>query len=168
MIFRLTQKLAKKINSLDALNVLPLAENPYTDWSANLFRAQRIQYIIVTNTATLYSMLMYGRGITDHSDFIKGAMNTLRFFMEEDDNEFLYRRFIESDETPMMFAKSLNRSVTGSINDLIEQAKFHLELEELSLFDASRRLNETPLSYLNRENPETAFHMMTKHPTLNK
>jgi len=162
MIIRLTRKLAKKIDSLDAMNNLLLAKNPYLDWSANLFRSERVQYIIITNTVSLYSMIMYGRGITDHSNFIKGVQSTFRLFMEAYDDEFLYRRFIVSDESPMMFAKSLNRSVTGLMNDLIDQAKFHLKHEELSPFNASFKLNESPMSYLNYENPKTAFYSISK------
>ena len=167
MIIRLTQKLAKKIDSLDALNDLPRVENPYTDWSSNLFRAQRVQYIIVTNTVSLYSILMYGRGITCLDSFIKDVRSTMRMFMEGDGNEFLYRRFIESDESPMMFAKALNRSITGSMNDLINGAKFHLVYDELSPFDAAQRINETPMSYLNHGYPKANFSAMAKGSSCN-
>ncbi|MBN1293544.1 MAG: hypothetical protein JXB48_17020 [Candidatus Latescibacteria bacterium] len=160
MIFRLTQKLAKKIHSLDTLNDLPLAGNPFADWSANLFRARRLQYIIVTNTVSLYSMLLNGRGIADNDDFIIGVRSTLRLFMEADGNDVLYRKYIETDDTPEMFAKSLNRSVNGSMNDFIEKAKYHLEYSELSLYDTAQRLNEMPMSYLNLDNPKIAFSAM--------
>ena len=160
MIIRLTQKLAKKINSLDAMNNLLLAKNPYLDWSANLFRAQRVQYLIITNTTSLYSMIMYGRGITNHSDFIKGIMSTMRDFLKADGNEFIYRRFIEPDVSTVMFAKSLNRAVTGSMNDLIYGAKFLLEYRELAPWDASFKLNETPMSYIKYRNPKKAFKAM--------
>lgn len=160
MILRLTQKCAKKIDSLDALNDLPRDENPYLDWSANLFRAQRVQYIIITNTTSLYSTIMYGRGITDNSDLIRGIKSTLRVFLEVDGNEFIYRRFIETDESPIMFAKSLNRAVTGSMNDLIAHARFHLEYGEISPWDVSFKLNEIPMSYLKYSNPKKVFRTM--------
>ena len=157
MIIRLTQKLAKKINSLDAMNNLLLTKNPYLDWSANLFRAQRVQYIIITNTTSLYSMIMYGRGITNHSNFIKGIMSTMRDFLKADDNEFIYRRFIEPNVSPMMFAKSLNRAVTGSMNDLIYGAKFLLEYRELTPWDVAQELNNTPMSLIQPLLPREAF-----------
>jgi hypothetical protein len=46
------------------------------------------------------------------------------------------------------FAKALNRSVTGSVNDHIHAAKFMLE-DDLSPHDVGFRLNETPMSALN-------------------
>jgi hypothetical protein len=35
------------------------------DWSARLFTAARAQYILITHTTTLYSMVMPGKGVTD-------------------------------------------------------------------------------------------------------
>jgi hypothetical protein len=52
MIFRLSQKLAKKLNE-GKLCEMPLDENPYADWSCHLFTADRTQYIIMSNTASL-------------------------------------------------------------------------------------------------------------------
>jgi len=56
MIFRLSQKLATKLKE-GSLPEVPLDENPYADWSAHLFTADRAQYIIVTNTRALYSVV---------------------------------------------------------------------------------------------------------------
>lgn len=165
MIYRLSKKLAEKIDCLDCLNDIPMVNNPFTDWSANLFRVQRIQYIIVSNTTSLYSVLMYGRGITDHDDFIRGVRNTMRIYMEDDGKEKLYNRFIESDDSPIMFAKALNRSVTGSMNDLIKGVKFHLEYDDLSLFDAAQRINETPISCLKGAYPTEAFVALAQNST---
>jgi hypothetical protein len=60
MIFRVSQKLNTKIKA-GKLDEMPLDENPYADWSAHLFMAGRVQYIILTNTASLYSCVMQGR-----------------------------------------------------------------------------------------------------------
>jgi hypothetical protein len=68
MILRLSQKLSTKINA-GKLAEMPLDENPYADWSRHLFTADRTQYIILSNTASLYSCVMYGRGVTDDSRF---------------------------------------------------------------------------------------------------
>ena len=69
MIFRITDKLARKIKE-SPQESLPLAESPYLDWTANLFYVNKAQYIIVTNTQSLYSIIMHGKGITDDSKFI--------------------------------------------------------------------------------------------------
>lgn len=72
MILRLSQKLNTKIKA-GKLTEMLLDENPYTDWSCHLFTADRTQYILLSNTASLYSCVMFGKGITDYSRFIERA-----------------------------------------------------------------------------------------------
>ena len=83
MILRLSQKLNTKIKA-GKLSEMPLDGNPYADWSCHLFTADRTQYIILCNTASLYSCVMYGKGITDDSRFVEHALSTIREFMEDD------------------------------------------------------------------------------------
>ncbi len=85
MIFRLTLKLSKKIG-LAPSQTLASDKNPYADWSAYLFTAQRIQDMILTNTTSLYSMVMYGRGITNEKQFLQGILTYMR--------EFIIARFV--------------------------------------------------------------------------
>lgn len=146
MIFRLSQKLAKKIRA-STLGEMPLDENPYADWSCHLFTADRTQYIIVSNTASLNSCVMYGKGITDDSRLIERALSTIREFMEDDGQEFVYRKFIAPASGSVSFAKALNRSVTGSMNDHIHAAKFMLA-DDMAPSEIGYRLNETPMSAL--------------------
>ena len=147
MILRLTQKLCTKIKS-GRLSERPLDENPYADWSCNLFTAGRTQYIIVSNTVSLYSCVMYGKGITDDSRFIERTQSSIRDFMEDDGQAFAYERFIAPASGSITFAKSLNRSVTGSMNDLIKFAKHWLAEDDLSPHDVGFKLNDILLSAL--------------------
>jgi len=146
VIIRLSQKLAKKIDA-GALDTVPLDENPYADWSAHLFTADRTQYIILSNTASLYSCVMYGKGTTNDGKFIERALSTIREFMQDDGQQFAYRKFIAPATGTVQFAKALNRSVTGSMNDHVQAAKFMLA-DEMAPSEIGDRLNETPLSAL--------------------
>ena len=163
MIFRLSQKLSKKLKTA-ATDTLPLDENPYADWSARLFTADRTQYIILTNTKSLYSVVMYGRGITNDSQFIERALSNIREFMEDDGQEFVYRRFIAPASGTIRFGKALNRSVTGSMNDLIKFAKMWLTEDDMSPHDVGFKLNGVLLSALGKprgyEKPREAFKLL--------
>lgn len=147
MNFRLSQKLNAKIKA-GTLTTLPLDENPFADWSAHLFVADRTQYILLSNTKSLYSTVMYGKGITNDSNFIERALSNIREFMEDDGQEFVYQRFIAPASASVRFAKALNRSVTGSINELIQQAAAWLAEGDVSPFDVGSRLNDALLSIL--------------------
>jgi len=167
MIFRLSQKLAKKLKQ-GTLPSLPLDENPYADWSAHLFTADRTQHIIVTNTKSLYSVVMYGKGITDGGLFIDRALGCLREFMEDDGQAFAYRRFIAPAAGSIRFAKALNRSVTGSMNDMIFHAKMWLIEGGLSPHDVGFKLNQIPMSALGKprgyQQPREAFKLLANGP----
>lgn len=158
MIFRLTLKLSKKIG-LAPLQALPSdkEKNPLIDWCAHLFTAQRTQYIILTNTASLYSMVMPGRGITDDRQFIRGVLSCMKEFMSIDGNQVIFEKVIEPESHDVIFSKATDRRVAGSMNDFIFQAKGHLIEGQQSPFDASLLLNESPMSYLGYNRPKDEF-----------
>ncbi len=160
MILRLSQKLGSKFKVMPS-KVVPPDPNPFADWSANLFRAERTQFVIVTNTPSLYSTVFYGRGIADDSQLIGRVLEAIREFMEYDGQEFVYRRFIAPASGSVQFSKALNRSVTGSMNDLIVRAKWWLTDGELSPHDTSFRLNDIPFSSLNYRKPREVFKSLT-------
>ena len=146
MIFRLSQKLAKKLKT-GKLTEMLLDDNPYTDWSCHLFTAGRTQYIIMSNTKSLYSCVMYGKGITNDGKFIERTLSTIREFTADDGQQFIYRKLIAPSTGTVSFAKALNRSVTGTMNDHIHAAKFILA-DDMAPSEIGYRLNETPMSAL--------------------
>lgn len=127
------------------------------DWSAHLFTAQRTQYIILTNTASLYSMVMPGRGITNDRQFIRGVLSWIKEFMTIDGNKVIIEKFIEMERHDVFFSKTVDRRVAGSMNDFVFQAKVHLIEGQRSPFDVSLLLNESPMTYLGYNRPKDEF-----------
>src|SRR5205807_305417 len=121
MIFRLSQKLNAKIKA-GTLATLPLDNNPFADWSAALFLVGRLQYILVSNTKSLSSTVLPGKGVTSDSAFIERVLSSIREFMEAQGQEPTFRRFITPASAEVRFARALDRSVTGSMNELIRHA----------------------------------------------
>ena len=149
MIFRLSQKLATKLKA-GPLSSQPLDENPYADWSAHLFTASRTQYIILSNTKSLYTVVLYGKGATTTSQFSERALGSIRDFMNDDGLAFIYQRFVAPGSGSIRFGKALDRSVTGSMNELIKFAKLWLGEGGVSPQDVGFRLNDILLSALAR------------------
>lgn len=73
--------------------------------------------------------------------------------MEDDGQQFVYQKFIAPSSGSVQFAKALNRSVTGSIKELILTAEMLLAEDDLSPHDLGFRLNDTLLSTLATEKP---------------
>ena len=147
VILRISQKLNAKIKT-GTLQATPLDDNPYADWSCHLFTADRTQYIMVSNTLSLYSCVMFGRGITNDGAFIDRILASIREFMAEDGQQFVYRRFIAPATGTVTFAKALNRSVTSSMNDLINHAQLWLADGDTSPHEVGFKLNDILLSAL--------------------
>ncbi|BBO31098.1 DUF6933 domain-containing protein [Lacipirellula parvula] len=156
MVIRLSQKLSKRVGETPT-NVLPLDQNLLADWSGHLFTADRTQYVILTNTASLYSAVFYGRGVTDGGRLIQRGLESVRGVMVDDGLGFLYLRLVALSAASVIFSKSLNRSVTGSMNDLINCAKVWLTEAELSPYDTSFKLNDMPMSAIKYANPREAL-----------
>jgi hypothetical protein len=156
MILRVTAKLGKKINAAPCA-ALPADPNPYADWTAHLFIADRTHYVLLSNTASLYSMVMYGRGMADGGAFLDRITRYMVEFMQEDDLAFICERLVIPSLAQVTFAKTLNRGVTGSMNDLVFQARFFLTQRAMSPWDVSFRLNEVPMSYLHHSRPRDQF-----------
>jgi hypothetical protein len=162
MIIRLSQKICTKLK-VGRLSEMSLDENPYADWSSNLFIVDRTQYIILSNTTSLYSCIFYGRDIRNDSQFIARALSTLRDHMEADGYEEIYLNQIAPTTGTVRFAKSLNRQVIGSMNELVLAASFSLESRDLSPFETGLGINDLLLSALARKEdrgyatPKSAF-----------
>jgi hypothetical protein len=145
MILRFSQKLGSRLKA-GTLKPLPLDDAAVADWTSHVFFFKRTPYILVTNTAALYSTVLFAKGITNDSVFITRALSELREFMEADGLAFAYERFIAPRTGVIRFASSLNRSVTGSMNELINYARVLLARDELSPFDLGFQLNDLLLS----------------------
>jgi hypothetical protein len=165
LTLRLSQKLNAKVKA-GTLAARPMNENPFADWSAHLFVASRTQYILLTNTRSLYSTVFYASGITNDHRLIDRSMAALREFMDADGQAFAYHQFLVPASGTVHFAKALDRSVTGSMNDLVYFAKSWLIEDDLSPFDVGFKLNETPYSALEQHFPRKAFKAMAAPSTL--
>ncbi len=161
MIIRLTEKLGRKIGIVPTES-LPLAENSLLDWSAHLFTVGRIQYILLTNTPSLYSIVMFGRGSKSGSSFLRIATREMWEYMRLDEHEFTFKLFIEREMSDVSWSKALNRSVTGSVNDFVQMARYLLDEDRLPLYEISDFLNETPMKYLGYARPSDVFRSLVR------
>ena len=159
MIVRLTEKLGEKIG-IKPKTAAALHDNHFADWTGHLFLANRLQLIIFTDTATLYSLLIPGKGIKTGELLLKNACAMMAEIMNADGLQHGYENHIQPCLDEVIYAKTLNRSVTGSMNDLIYQSKMYLAHFDLSLFEIISRLNDNPLSYLDYNNPRNAMRQL--------
>jgi hypothetical protein len=159
MFIRFTDKLSKKLK-LGRISRIEKYPGPFLEWYAHLFSVQRTQYILVTKATSLYTVIMYGRGVVDDNIFLKQFFSFLREKMEEIEGRMIFERIIAPNSARITLSKTINKSVLGSINDMVNMSKFVVESEDMSPFDLSDFLNNTPFKFINYQSPLAAFKSM--------
>lgn len=159
MILRLTGKLSKKLKT-GPLTKIDEDPDPYLDWYANLFTAQRYQYILVTEAKSLLSIVMHGGGVTDVDNFIKQFLSQLHEYLNDTGNRLIYERIIVPQTGRIKISKTVNKSVLGSMNDMVYLSKTYLENEEIGPWDLMKKINRTPFKAINYAYPEEEFRKM--------
>jgi hypothetical protein len=144
MILRPSQKLNARIKG-GALGVLPRHENPLLDWSAHVFAVGRVEYVLLSNTASLYSAVLDAAALQDAGRFTERVIGGIRAILQGA-GRVPDERLAPAE--PVSFAKSLRRSVTGSMNELITHAVALLAGGDLPVADVGVRLNDILLSAL--------------------
>ncbi len=160
MVLRLTRKLADKlkIKSLPEYNDKVSA---FDEWYGHLFKVERAQYMLFTNAFSLYSVLFTGKGINDIKTFFETASDRLSEILNNDGFEDMAGRFITNKIEIIDVCKTNNRGILGSINDMVAHCKIYLTEYQMPLIEISRRLNETPFSYLKDNSPSGVIKEMS-------
>jgi hypothetical protein len=156
MIVRLSKLLATKIREIE-LPALPPHPNPIADWSAHLFTVRRAQYILITNGATLYSAVIFRKGITTYGAFLKRMVDAIREVMAADGLSSAYENLVVPEASQISLSKAINRSLTGSMNEFIFYARMFLQEDDMSPFEISFRLNDTIMKSIKYQRPRAAF-----------
>ena len=91
MIFRLSQKVAAKIKEPD-LKTVPPAVDPFSDWHVGMFIHERLQYLIVVNSTSLFTVLLRGKGIMDFEQLYVSFRAIMPVVLKEMGAPHLYDR----------------------------------------------------------------------------
>ena len=155
MIIRFTQKLATKIKA-PKLEYLEPSEEAILDWTANIFTAGKKQYILFTNSETLFSIIFPSAGINNSNKFIASLKNKLSEMFT------LYRinsKVIDQllDFNSIEFSKNKDKSILGSMNEFVFQIKFYMSTWKLDSIQSTLKINSTIMGKINYDKPIDRF-----------
>lgn len=159
MIIRLSQQMMKKVKVSVPASLEP-APNPLCDWAVHLYRSRRLQYLLATNTTSLFSVTFSGRGITDQEVLQSRLFPALHQLHSDAGLEETFERFIAPCVGQVAWSKAGNRSVTGSMNELIYQAQWIMEERALSSLELSQELNQSLFSFIQYQRPLEAHRQL--------
>jgi len=156
MVLRFTGKLSKKLK-IGPITKVERDPGPFLEWYANLFTANRTQYILVTEARSLLSIVIYGRGVVDDSIFINHFLSFLREYLDEKGNRLIFERVIGPNSGQITMSKTASKSILGSMNDMVSMSKFTLQREDVSLMYLTEMINRTPFKAIDYQSPLEAF-----------
>lgn len=160
MLIHITDKLNKKLKIRPVTSVKHDIGS-HLRWYANVFTAHRVQYIITTNAASLFTVVMYGSGITNANSYKKQFLDSLGEHLMDLDMRMILEKAILPNSDVFTFCKTSDRSVLGSMNDMVSMCKSMLDMKEASPWDMTKEINKIPFSMLKYGRPVDAFRNMS-------
>ena len=162
MIIRCTQKLAERLHT----GRLSHTEMPDTRsaWYANLFHALGVQYIILTESQTLVTVVFSGKGIKSADELARAGRAQIKTKFVESGWTELLGTAIDYDEETLELLAAQDRRVLGCMTDLVFAAE--LAAESGDALDAiMTRLNRNINSYNGNTTAERRIWKLLKENT---
>jgi len=128
-------------------DILPEPTTCLGNWYCNEFAASRRKYLIFVNERTLLPIVISVKGLKTSGDILELFKQRLfkTFLLLKLPEERFMPEILEMDD--VVFAKTASRSVVGSMNDIIAQAKFSSDYHEIDVDSQAvfERLAKIPL-----------------------
>jgi hypothetical protein len=151
LVFRGTRKLLKEVG-VSATGLDDPGEGLLGSWFGHVFRIERRKCVIFTNDPTLYSVLLYGLRKPDLEAIGERFTERLVASLQGDGFPSEQIASIGMACHPVVWATTNNRSVLGSVNDLISLTKHAVarrrQETEQEMADFGRQINRIPWSSL--------------------
>jgi hypothetical protein len=163
IVLRPTLKLAKQLK-LGPLPDAAEATNTHCDWCVRPFGVGRIQYVIFTNKASLFSFVTRKKGVTNAKTLFGAFQTVLEDYLRATERGGIFKQMIAPAIGECSFARCRDRSIVGSMNDLVFQARWLIEPADLHPFDVFDHLNSAPMGALGMDNPGIVFAFMPAKP----
>ena len=155
-LIQCTQKLLAKLDSSDVDSVKE-ATSILGDWHANLLCIERRNCILFTNDLTLYSIFL-PKIVKEHFQKLAEAFTkTLVLNLEAEALGQHIEPIIGEYKNKLIFTKSSNRSVLGSMNDIVHMVKIMIladgGLDHCDYLKLNKTINRTPFKSIKYHYP---------------
>ena len=164
LILRPTIALAKSLKiELPTRGENPLSTVAVYDWSVRPFKVERTGYLLFTNAASLFCMVVPQRGITTAGKLRQAFARAVHTCMNSPEEGQHHATVIMAAMSACCFDRQNDRAVTGSMNELAFQAGLHLRAGD-TLHDTISNLNRVPMSLLGMDYAHRKFAALSPAP----
>ncbi|MDT9718596.1 DUF6933 domain-containing protein [Paenibacillus sp. ClWae2A] len=129
-------------------------EDELYKWHANVFRMAKKNNLIIMNNKTRYCFILFGIRKEHYKNFKEIFLNVLiENLKAEGISESLINNYI-SNANSIKFIKTYDRSVLGSMTDMVKMTEFMIEdylpIQEMNIIELNKINNNTPLVKLKK------------------
>ena len=153
LTLRPTKMLAKRLK-LAVPAVPPPVDNRVADWCVHEFRDGRQRHLMFCNTASLFPIVLPGRGVTDANALIRRFLEGAWLAFEGTELELHRQRWIEPEAGAVQWAPIPDKVVLSSVNELIFMARHGMDKSPAEL---AWWLAQTPMKALGYNSPDRVF-----------
>lgn len=153
LTLRPTKMLARRLGIAVPTSPPPVA-NRVADWCVHEFRDGGHRFLILVNTASLYPLVLHGRGVNDEATLVRRCGESLQLNFVGTPLEFQYQRWIAPELTAVQWSPIPDKAVLSSINEMILMARHGMDKSPVEL---SQWLAETPMKVIGHDSPDRVF-----------
>ena len=155
-LIQCTQKLLAKLDSFDA-GLVKESTSILGNWHANLLCIERRNCILFTNDLTLYSIFL-PKVVKAHFQKLASMFTqALALNLEAESLGQHIETILGEYKNKLIFTKSNNRSVLGSMNDIAYMVKLRVfdqgELDHCDCLKLNKMINRTPFKAIKYHYP---------------
>lgn len=157
-ILHCTRKLLKELEvPFVEPDKIPEPTEGLGNWYANLLRIERKKCLLFTNEKTLYSFLIPKVLKANLKNIEEEFLINLSYNLQAEGFGLEVINRVMQEYQEIVFAKTSNRQVLGSMNEFAFEYDFFIRreggLEKARIFEVNKHINRTPLSPLKYKYP---------------
>jgi hypothetical protein len=155
LTIRPTKMLARQLG-IDLPAGMPAVPSRTADWCAHSFTFRRRRWLAFFNTASLYPVFAHAQGVND-GETLARRLAGMGIQVLRQNGHFEQAKRLESEMDAVQWAPIPDRTVLGSINELIYLAESWLDDSDLTPTTLSLKLGQIPMSALGMNRPADAL-----------
>ena len=128
--------------------------NSLSCWYGNLFRAPRRAFVAAMESTTLVTVLFPAQGLTNAQSLADALCSTIAAYFAHRGWTALLGRAIAFDDQPLKFWAATDRTMIGSIVEMVRLASWDLEELTDDLTKVMDRTNDAPMSPIGMDAPD--------------
>jgi len=126
-------------------------------WYGNTFETRGTSYLLTTNAASLYSVVLEDKEIDNSDAYMHAFLRALRVQLAADGLDTLYDQKIAPSIGTVVLKRTADRSVLGTMKLMVQECEIGVHYIDATAAELSARINGSIYNANHRSTPRAAF-----------